>query len=284
MPARSAVIYAEKWGMDTLHFLSESLCGHIYKGVYNGQAVILKIFKEYGRAEESRGARFLSLCDPDIAARIYQCNDDAVLMEYLPGPDLKEMVAGGRDDEATMIIAERAAHLHAAFFHTALPPDNLSGFPHLKDWFQCLFDTAEDTDHAFHKDISRAAGLARDLLNESAQDRLLHGDIHHENLIADEKGRFKFIDPKGLVGDPAYDLANAMCNPSLPGCEISKGRIIRQADLIHEGTGYDKRRILAYGVVHSWLSCCWFWRDGFDPGGSLKTAQIFSEIRKDLTL
>ena len=36
---------------------------------------------------------------------------------------------------------------------------------------------------------------------------ILHGDLHHENILRDSDGRYIIIDPKGIVGDPVYDIS-----------------------------------------------------------------------------
>jgi streptomycin 6-kinase len=45
------------------------------------------------------------------------------------------------------------------------------------------------------------------LLVEPVDDVLLHGDYHHGNVLAADRAHWLAIDPKPLVGDPAYDLA-----------------------------------------------------------------------------
>jgi streptomycin 6-kinase len=36
---------------------------------------------------------------------------------------------------------------------------------------------------------------------------LLHGDLHHENILKNENGSYTVIDPKGVIGDPVFDLS-----------------------------------------------------------------------------
>ena len=36
---------------------------------------------------------------------------------------------------------------------------------------------------------------------------LLHGDLHHENILKNENGGYTVIDPKGVIGDPVFDLS-----------------------------------------------------------------------------
>ena len=41
---------------------------------------------------------------------------------------------------------------------------------------------------------------------------LLHGDLHHENIMHGPRG-WLAIDPKGVLGDPGFDAANMFYNP-----------------------------------------------------------------------
>src|SRR5438067_1309862 len=42
---------------------------------------------------------------------------------------------------------------------------------------------------------------------------LLHGDLHHENILAAARQPWLAIDPKGVVGEPAYEAGALLRNP-----------------------------------------------------------------------
>jgi streptomycin 6-kinase len=54
--------------------------------------------------------------------------------------------------------------------------------------------------------------LADLLLATSPEPVFLHGDLHHYNIIRGQRG-WRIIDPKGVVGDPAYEAAAFVRNP-----------------------------------------------------------------------
>lgn len=266
--------YLKLWNLSEPQFFTESLCGTLYKVRYQDQDAILKIYKEYGRLEESKGTELLKLCPSDIAVRVLQNNNDAVLLEYLSGSSLKEWVADDRDDEATTAAAEIACHLHRTTM-----PDPQPDLPNLEEWFSALFQASQDKEHYYHRSLDAAASMAKDLLKDNVQKCLLHGDIHHENILLSADNTPKLIDPKGIIGDPAYDVANMMRNPDLEGFAITKNRILRQAEIFSGILEIDKSRILEYGFVHAWLSCCWSWMDGQkEMQASIETAELFYEI------
>ena len=41
---------------------------------------------------------------------------------------------------------------------------------------------------------------------------LLHGDLHHENIVLDQNRGYILIDPKGVVGDPVFELSRFILN------------------------------------------------------------------------
>jgi streptomycin 6-kinase len=55
--------------------------------------------------------------------------------------------------------------------------------------------------------IDEAVAVRDDLLADPPEAMLLHGDYHHGNVLAADRRPWLAIDPKPLVGDPAYDLA-----------------------------------------------------------------------------
>jgi streptomycin 6-kinase len=71
--------------------------------------------------------------------------------------------------------------------------------------------------------VQEAAAALPRLLASAPPPTLLHGDLHHFNILADG-GRWRAIDPKGLLGDPAFEVAAFMRNP-LPATP--------EADLLH---------------------------------------------------
>ncbi len=102
----------------------------------------------------------------------------------------------------------------------------------------------------------------RELLASQSERVLLHGDLHHENVILGPDG-WIVIDAKGLWGDPAFEAAAFIRNPIDWIGDISnltdylKSRITRIADR----TGWDPRRIWGWSLValgdHENHSCPW---------------------------
>ncbi len=189
----------------------------------------------------------------------------ALLLERCtPGDDLAALVPE-RDDEATGI----AARVMNALRRT-LPGDH--PFPDL-GWWTSVLDRIHDafggTAGPMEKRVVDAAiGLRRELLASAPAPSLLHGDLHHHNVlrtVRDGSEEWIAIDPKGLAGDPAYEPAPFFYNPlgDWHGrAHLGPGFVARRIDLFVERTGLDRERVRSWAVVQGIVSSAWGLEDG----------------------
>lgn len=221
---------------------------------------MLKIARE---TEERRGGALLRWWDGDGTVRVLAQEGDAVLMErVLDGASLVEMARSGRDDEASRILCGVAARLHAPRGRPR--PDTLVP---LALWFRELEPGA-----ARHGGILRhAAATARDLLAEPRDVAVLHGDLHHGNVLDAGTRGWLAIDPKGLLGERGFDFANIFCNPDL-AVATAPGRLARQADVVAETAGLERERLLRWVLAYAGLSAAWTLGDGDDAALALAVA------------
>jgi streptomycin 6-kinase len=183
----------------------------------------------------------------------------ALLLErVLPGDTLATLVPD-QDDRAITIAAELMRRLRRA------PPASHS-FPHLADWFAGLQRAQAG---GFAPDlVAPAAALVPRLIGSSPGDRLLHGDLHHFNILQDGVSQWRVIDPKGLIGDPAYECAALLFNPlpDLLRMPAPRARFARRITLIAEQLGLERRRVHGYAFAHAVLSAWWSVEDGDSDG------------------
>ncbi|RII89868.1 aminoglycoside phosphotransferase family protein, partial [Clavibacter michiganensis] len=122
-------------------------------------------------------------------------------------------------------------------------------------WFRELVEPARP----LPRSLDRGAGVARELLAGSGPGVVLHGDVHHGNVLrfgdgdigsdsdsdSDSDDAWRAIDPKALVGDPGFDTANVLANPT-PAIALRPGRLARRAGVVAEETGADLDAVLAW--------------------------------------
>jgi streptomycin 6-kinase len=150
-------------------------------------------------AEEKFGGLVMAWWDGDGAARVLAHDRDAILLERATeGTSLADLARNGHDDEATRIICAVAGKLHTP---RSNPP---RGLIPLAQWFSDL----EPASAQYGGILRLAAATARGLLSAPRDSVVLHGDIHHGNILDFGPRGWLAIDPKGLIGERGFDYAN----------------------------------------------------------------------------
>jgi streptomycin 6-kinase len=219
-------------------------------------------------AEERAGARLMAWWDGGGAARVLAHDGDALLLERATGPaSLAGLVRAGRDDEASRILCAAAARLHAP---RDRPPPELVP---LARWFQALEPAA-----AAHGGVlARAAAAARELLADPRDVVVLHGDLHHGNVLDFGAGGWLAIDPKGLIGERGFDFANLFRNPDLETA-VAPGRLARQVEVVAAAAGLERGRLLKWILAFAGLSAAWSLEDGDSPDPMLEVAEMAAGV------
>jgi streptomycin 6-kinase len=227
-----------------------------------GAPAMLKLPME---AEEKRGSLVMPWWDGQGAARVLAHDRDALLLERAMGNrSLAAFTRTGRDDEATRILCAAIATLHA---HDAEPPPGLVA---LTPWFRDLWSAAET-----HGGIlARSADTARELLVHPHDVVVLHGDIHHDNVLDFGTRGWLAIDPKGLIGERGFDYANLFCNPETDIEVTAPDRFRRRLAIVAEASGIRRERLLQWILAWAGLSAAWWLSDGVQPEIDLRIAEL----------
>lgn len=93
---------------------------------------------------------------------------------------------------------------------------------------------------------------------------MLHGDVHHNNILDFGPRGWLAIDPKRVTGERTYDYANLICNPDLPSA-TDPARFNRQVALVAAQAGLEPRRLLQWVLAFAGLSAAWFLEDDDAP-------------------
>jgi streptomycin 6-kinase len=126
--------------------------------------------------------------------------------------------------------------------------------------------------------LERAEALTAELLASAPRAVLLHGDFHHYNVLTAERSPWLAIDPKGVTGDPGFDVGQFLLNPDLDGAQRQPSVIRRRLDLFAEELVYDRRRLRDWAFAENVLSACWSAERGGDGWqDAIATAQIVLE-------
>ena len=232
---------------------------HLLPVIHKNAPAMLKVALA---AEEKGGGALMAWWDGDGAARVLAQHGDAVLLERATGSNsLADMAREGRDEDACRILCGVVARLHAA---RDLPPPAVVPLTH---WFRELAPAAEMRGGI----LTLCASAAKELLAHPQDETVLHGDIHHANILDFGPRGWLAIDPKGLGGERGFDYANLFCNPDSETATMP-GRLARRADAVAAAASLDRRRLLKWALAWAGLSAVWMIGDKEAPDHALRIA------------
>ncbi len=109
-----------------------------------------------------------------------------------------------------------------------------------------------------------AEALLAELLADHSVPYLLHGDLHHGNVLADEERGLVVVDPWGLYGDRSADVAPALSNPLELVSRTTDvlALVRRRLGIYAEVLDLDRERLAAWCYVYTVVRTLWTLEDG----------------------
>ena len=226
---------------------------------FQSEAEALRLFDGCGicrllRLDLERGAMLLERCEPGSS------------------------LANIEDDErATTIAADVLLRLRR-------PAPIEHNFPLVSDWargFERLRRRYDgETGPMPAALVERAEALFAELVPTQAEPHLLHGDFHHDNVLSARRDGWMAVDPKGVIGDPAYDAATLLREPPELAHAPRAGKILeRRLDQLSEVLSLDRERLRGWALAQSVLSAYWSLEDGH---GVWDEALVFARLLSDI--
>jgi streptomycin 6-kinase len=263
-------LHIEKWMLVPDGAEIETPSSWLLRVKHQSTPAMLKTYKP--TSDEHNGTDYLKYIDGEGAVRILAADDSALLMERASGTrSLTNMSLSGEDLLAATIFSNTIARLHTP---RRFPiPDTLVP---LERQFKSLFMRAHE-----HATLNVCAAVAQSLLASQTDVIPLHGDLHHSNILDGGPRGWLVIDPKALIGERTYDVANFFGNP-WPHTAIvhSSTRVVQMATLFSEELKLDRNRVLAFAFAHAGLAASWDIDEGASPEYRLKCADILAPFVK----
>ncbi|MBF4558300.1 3'-kinase [Pseudomonas sp. p50] len=202
-------------------------------------------------ADEQVGNQLMTWWDGEGAAPVFAHHEQALVMERAMGSrSLMRMALENQDDEASQILCVALSRLHTP---RSLPAPPLVP---LALWFKSLRRAADLQGGPYALCLATAEALLAD-----PQDVVvLHGDMHHDNVLDFGPRGWLAIDPKRVIGERGFDYANLICNPDLPTAADPR-RFHRQIDVVADAAGLERHRLLQWVLAFAGLSAAWFLED-----------------------
>ncbi|MFF4421774.1 aminoglycoside phosphotransferase family protein [Streptomyces sp. NPDC001549] len=144
-----------------------------------------------------------------------------------------------------------------------------AGLPRLREqadsWEDQLRRDQKELTHAMPRYVVDAAVATVRELGRTQPDVLIHGDLHARNILRADREPWLAVDPKGHVGDPAYDGGTLLKTRalSLIGAEDLGKAVHRTLDLFVEAAELDRERVRRWAQLHAVQAAFWGRRHGF---------------------
>ena len=180
-----------------------------------------------------------------------------LLERLLPGTPL---LSHPSDEQATAIAIAVMQRLWR-------PPPTTHPFPTVADlgagWQRLRAHFGGGAGPLSERLVTQAERLFAELTATQAAPVLLHGDLHHGNILAAEREPWLAIDPQGVIGEPAYEVGAWLRNPypqmaAWPAVRAIQARRLAQ---FSAALGCDRQRVLGWGFVQAVLSAWWMIED-----------------------
>ncbi|MDH6220368.1 aminoglycoside phosphotransferase family protein [Streptomyces pseudovenezuelae] len=181
----------------------------------------------------------------------------AMLLERVRASTLAEVEDG---DEVVKVAGRLNRRLAVP-----APPD----LPRLREqtdaWEEQLRTDAEELSHALSRRTVDAAVTTVREVGRDQPDLLIHGDLHGRNILRAEREPWLAVDPKGYVGDPAYDGGILLKSRALSIVEADDPlkAVHRIMDVFAEAAEVDRERVQRWAQFHAVQAAFWARRNGF---------------------
>lgn len=240
---------------------------YVLSGLQGDNAIILKLGLDH---EALNRESFALKCFAGYGVVKVLAEDKSMLLleRAVPGASLKRYFPD-REQESIEIACSVMKKLHQA----NIPATH--NFPHIKDWLAAL-DKGWPIPEGY---LKKAKKLRDQLLQTSEADVLLHGDLHHDNILQ-TTNNWVVIDPKGVIGEPAYEVAAFIRNPMpellnrTDALNVMHNRVTRFSELLE----LPECRIIDWCFVQAVLAWVWVLEDSCDASYFEQLTKIFDKI------
>ena len=241
----------KKWELDHLEVIYE----HPANGVFSAESknfgpVILKINQHKSQLESEY--QMLARLSGHYSCKVYAFDESAGLL-------LEERIFPGTVLRRETSLEKRIRAFLQVFREIHMPAD--SGTTYL-NWLEQICEYC--VSHQVEEDMASRAHLFCSEMFEKYPDRvLLHGDLHHDNLLLRTDGSYAMIDPKGVVGPAIMDLPRFILNePDTAHVCPDRQHIEEVIRLLGEQSGYPAADIRKLFYMETVLENIWCLEDG----------------------
>ena len=246
-----------KWGLALGPLVDEIKVNYVgYARMPSGEEVVLKVgvpHREFSTEMEAlaiyegRGINRLIDSDEELNAMVLERISPGTLLNNLED----------RDAQAE-VVAQIIRDLHRT------PPPSGHNLPNFSKWAESAHRDARECDdqeraRPFLDQLPRVLSILDSFSDPGEPQMLLHGDLHHWNVLLDRERGWMAIDPKGVVGASCLEVGRFIGNAFSRGADPAEMRRILEDTIriLSDRLGQNQDRIFAgalcdYVVASSW--------------------------------
>ena len=219
---------------------------------------------EYQTLREYNGGKFCRVYQADIP------NGVLLMEQIIPGTPLR---VEPNLEKRLDLFCELFDGLH-------IEPVDDKVYPTYMDWVSQITEYMRHrSDYkVLYQRMVKAEQICCDLWTKYPRRMLLHGDLHHDNILLDSKGRYRIIDPKGVIGDPVFDIPRFIINEFLDKHDDNPDQKFAYITRVFsERFNIPKSDIGDLTYVELCMAHCWQVEDRQEPDISHKLFEILLE-------
>lgn len=261
-------ILADHWSLSNITPVANMTYNYVAKAAQDAdQPVVLKIGFDVKVITDEKKALEYFAGNASIKLIDYNGQYNALLLQQaIPGVSLKALYPANIE----LAMDYYVAAMQKLLSKLLLKKHN---FRHIRDWLQAL-DRIKSGELPQNL-LTKAIQLKNTLLASPTKEILLHGDLHHDNILQDQD-TWLAIDPKGIIGEPEFEIA---AFDFIHSAELTDNNQIKQLFLSRIATiatkaNLDAERIKKWVFVRSMLGAAWVVEDNGDPSWFIKLAEI----------
>jgi len=268
--------YAERWSLTLLppFELSYNYVAPVIRT--DGSEAVLKLgfpnrelLSEMYALQHFEGRRMVRMLEADFEHQVF------LLERIRPGVEL-----------ATLKDEEQVTRIAAQVMQQLWQPVNIERpFLTVESWTAGLsnlrpyFDNSTGPFPAYLVDV--AEQIFVEFVPSQGERVLLHGDLHHWNILSATRQPWLALDPKGVIGEREYEVGALLRNPELDNFSNSELKQVQaqRLDILVEMLGFDRQRMLGWSLAQAVLSAWWsvedhgdFWQQ------AMRCAQILYDL------
>ena len=158
----------------------------------------------------------------------------------------------------TSVPIDRACEVAGALLarlHVTAPPT----IPPLRPMIERWVGRLAHAEGLPRRMVSRTESLAGELLSDTSPPKLLHGDLHFNNVLASKRDKWLAIDPKPSAGQPGWEVHALLRNrvEELRAAASFRAAVRRRLEIVAEAAGIDLETARQWSLVHTGIQAGW---------------------------